>query len=324
MKTAKPGVPVAVGKIQGRGNHLAGVCVYLIDTQSKENAMSNRNVLKTNGIAIATLLFVGLALTACIVVASDGRMDFRPGRDYKENFQKSFPLGPDGRFSIRNVNGYVHVSTWDKAEVEIKAEKIAKRNEEDLQKVKIETEARTGFVGVETVYPKTSIFRNIRVEVNYEIKVPEGMTLDEVRSTNGDVTLNGRYGTVKAGTTNGDILVSGAAGRADLSTTNGDIDASGLGGPVDAHTTNGGIKLALLGKENDIRARTTNGSIFLRTGGDINARLEAHTTNGHIECDIPITIRNLTKSRRTLEGTIGSGGPLVYLGATNGSITIGR
>jgi DUF4097 and DUF4098 domain-containing protein YvlB len=190
-----------------------------------------------------------------------------------------------------------------------------------LEKVTIEANGTAGSVTVDTIYPK---FRNLRVSVNYTIKVPEGVRLELIRSTNGDVELIGRYGDIKAGSTNGDIKLSGSAAAADLSTTNGSINAADLTGPVDAHTTNGRITLTVSALKGDIVAHTTNGSITARLGGEINAQLKVHTTNGHIDTSLPITIRDLSQSRRRLEGTIGSGGPLIELSTTNGSVSIER
>jgi len=279
----------------------------------------NRNI-GTPVILLAAALTLAVGLNAACVLDGDWFGDF-DGREYTEDFQKSFPLKADGAFSLKNTNGFIHISTWSRDEVDIQAKKIARRQESDLDRVKIEIDATSTAVRVDTVYER---LRNLRLKVNYEIKVPEGCRLELVRSTNGDLELAGRFGEVKAGTTNGDIRLESASGRVDLSTTNGTIRANNVKGPVTADTTNGNVVLELVEFSGDITADTTNGSIRLRLSGEPNAHLVARTTNGSIRTDIPITIEGRVNSRRRLEGTLGKGGPTISLETTNGSITISR
>jgi DUF4097 and DUF4098 domain-containing protein YvlB len=284
--------------------------------------MRDFNSMKTKPLAAATLVLGAIVLLSCLIAADCDPSDWMGGGpEFKESFHKAFPLEATGRFSLKNTNGDIRVETWNKAEADISAEKIARGHKENLEKVTIEASGVAGSVMVDTIYPK---FRNLRVSVNYIVKVPEGVRLELIRSTNGDVELVGRYGDIKAGSTNGDIKLLGSAAAADLSTTNGSVNAADLTGPISAHTTNGRITLTVSALKGDIVARTTNGSITARLGGEINAQLKVHTTNGHIETSLPITIRDLAQSRRRLEGTIGSGGPLIDLSTTNGSVTIER
>ena len=284
--------------------------------------MSNFNSMKTKPLAAITLVLGAIVMLSCLIAADCDPSDWiGGGPEFKESFHKTFPLEAAGRFSLKNTNGDIRIETWSKAEADISAEKIARGHKDNLEKVTIEANGAAGSVTVDTIYPK---FRNLRVSVNYTIKVPEGVRLELIRSTNGDVELIGRYGDIKAGSTNGDIKLSGSAAAADLGTTNGSINAADLTGPVDAHTTNGRITLTVSALKGDIVAHTTNGSITARLGGEINAQLKVHTTNGHIDTSLPITIRDLSQSRRRLEGTIGSGGPLIELSTTNGSVSIER
>ena len=283
--------------------------------------MSASKSNKNNSLAIALTLVLGLALTGCVFVVADSGGVSLSGKDYRENYHKTFPLGPDGRFSVKNVNGDIHISTWDKPEADVSAIKVSKSNEENLKLVTIEDQSSNGYVAIDTIWPK-SPFRNLRISVDYEIKVPAGVRIEYVRSTNGDLELVGKFGEVAADTTNGNIRLEGAAGPAVLDTTNGDIHAADIRGSVKADTTNGGIHLTIDGLKDNVTADTTNGSITVKLLGAVNARLDASTTNGHIDVAVPVTISNLSKSRRHLSGTIGDGGPLLKLDTTNGSITI--
>ncbi len=278
--------------------------------------------MKAFPILASAILILAAASGAGCVFMEDGDFDeMFGGRQFTEPFNKTLPLNAGDRFSLKNTNGFVRVTTWDRNEVEISAKKVARRREEDLQRVKIEVEAFGSSVRVDTIYEK---FRNLRVHVDYEVKVPEGVILETIRSTNGDVELSGRFAEVKAGTTNGDIRMEGGEGRIELHTTNGSIRAKNLKGSVEAGTTNGSIYLDLVDVQRDIQASTTNGSVNLKLGGAINAELRARTTNGGLTVDFPVTIQGTISSRHRIEGRIGSGGPLIDLHTTNGAIRINK
>lgn len=243
------------------------------------------------------------------------------GKEKSEEFSKVLPLKSGGTFSLKNVNGSINITTWKEDKVDIKALKTTKGDPDKLKEVKIEVEATANSVSVNTIFPKG---KNIRVSVNYEVKVPQGINLGKVRSTNGSVYITGPVGSTNASTTNGRIELDGAKGTISLSSTNGRIEAVNIRGELDVDTTNGTIVLEMLSFEDTIKARTTNGSITLRIGSleKVNADFSARTVNGSISLDLPITLKSMKKSRRSLEGQIGQGGPEISLRTTNGSIKI--
>jgi len=242
--------------------------------------------------------------------------------DYREDFSKTLPLKAGERFSLDNVNGGVTVSTWKEDKVEIRAVKVARNDEKDLKDVEIRVEQSAGHVLVKAIWPKFRLHFNVNVD--FEIKVPEGVILDEVETVNGGVEVTGRYGRAVAGTTNGSVSVEDASGELKAYTTNGGIQVSRFEGKLDAETTNGNIRLEGLTFKDGIAAETTNGSITLAIASPekLNANLLARTTNGHITVDFPVTLKNLTPSKHRVEATIGQGGPEISLETTNGSIKI--
>ncbi|NIO48419.1 MAG: DUF4097 family beta strand repeat protein [Candidatus Aminicenantes bacterium] len=270
------------------------------------------------------LLVLFLSSTTFTAKASSGSGDILSalfGKEESEEFSKVLPLKASGTFNLRNVNGSITITTWKEDKVDIKAIKTTKSDPDRLKEVEIEVEETANSVSVDTIFPK---WKNIRVSVKYEVKVPQGVNLGRIKSTNGSVHITGPVGNTHASTTNGRIDLDGAKGTISLSSTNGKIEAANLKGELDAETTNGGIVLELISFEDEIKARTTNGSITLRIGSleKVNADLNARTTNGTISLDLPVTLKSMKKSRRSLEAQIGQGGPEISLRTTNGSIRI--
>lgn len=271
--------------------------------------------------ALFILFLSSLPLTAEASSGSGDILSALFGKEESEEFSRVLPLKSGGTFSLKNVNGSITITTWKEDKVDIKALKTTKGDPDKLKEVKIEVEATTNSVSVNTIFPK---WKNIRVSVNYEVKVPQGVNLGKVKSTNGSVYITGPVGHTNASTTNGRIELDGAKGTVSLSSTNGRIEAVNIRGELDVYTTNGTIVLEMLSFEDTIKAKTTNGNITLRVGSleKVNADFNARTTNGSISLDLPVTLKSMKKSRRSLEGQIGQGGPEISLRTTNGSIKI--
>ncbi len=262
-----------------------------------------------------------LILTVTMVLLA-GLITLAWGADFREEFSKTLPLKAGDTFALENVNGKVNVVSWKESSVEIKAVKVARDDEKDLKDVEIRVEESAGKVTVRAIWPK---FRtHFNVHVDFDVKVPEGVKLQKVETTNGDVTATGTFADAKLETTNGSITAEGVTGPLEASTTNGGIHVSGQEGKLSVGTTNGSIHLEKLTFKEGIKAETVNGSITLAiaNAGEINANLNAETTNGHVSVDFPVTLQNLRQSKRRIEATIGQGGPEIILETTNGSITI--
>lgn len=271
--------------------------------------------------ALLILFLSSLPLTAKASSGSGDILSALFGQEESEEFSKVLPLKSSGTFSLKNVNGSITIRTWKEDKVDIKATKTTKSDPDKLKEVKIEVEATANSVSVDTIFPK---WKNTKVSVKYEVRVPQGVNLGRVRSTNGSLYITGPVGNTHASTTNGRIELDGAKGTVSLSSTNGKIEAVNIKGELDADTTNGSIVLELVSFEDRIKAKTTNGSITLRIGSleKVNADLNARTTNGSISLDVPVTLKSMKKSRRSLEAQIGQGGPEISLKTTNGSIKI--
>jgi len=288
----------------------------------KEESMNSKKVFAI--IPFFAILILFLSSLSLTTEASSGSGDILSalfGQEESEEFSKVLPLKSGGAFSLKNVNGSITITTWKEDKVDIKAIKTTKGDPDKLKEVKIEVEATANSVSVDTIFPKG---KNIRVSVNYEVKVPQGVNLGEVKSTNGSVYITGPVGHTSASTTNGRIELDGAKGTISLSSTNGRIEAVNIRGELDADTTNGTIVLEMISFEDAIKAKTTNGSITLRVGSleKVNADFNARTVNGSISLDLPVTLKSMKKSRRSLEGQIGQGGPEISLRTVNGSIKI--
>jgi DUF4097 and DUF4098 domain-containing protein YvlB len=275
---------------------------------------------------------------------------------YQEDFHYSYPLKAGGRLAVDGFNGSVEVSVWDQETVDISGTKYA-RSPEDTRELKIEVDHSADSVSIRALRPG---LRHGNYGAKFAIKVPRGVVLDHLATSNGAIrtedgagparlkTSNGHVevhrlkGSLHAETSNGPVELQDIDGAVDVQTSNGHIRAEGIRGAFDASTSNssihatlekvdgavrvqssnGGIDLTLpTTLQSAVRAHTSNSGITLHLPGEVNARLSAGTSNASISTDFEMRMRGeITKHH--IEGTIGSGGPLLDLSTSNGPIRI--
>lgn len=219
-----------------------------------------------------------------------------------KEFDQSYPLQPGGTFELQNVNGTVAVEGWDRNEIEVRAVKIAKNRESDLERVSIEVEAKPGSVSVATRYPQDE---GVEVAVEYVIHVPHGARVEHI------------------GTVNGGLRIAGVEAICDLHTVNGNIEVYEAGGSVHAHTTNGNVRLELprLMETQNAKVETTNGSIVLALPTFTQANLEARSMNGSFSSELAIAMQGSAHPRQIV-GKFGKGGAPIQLHTINGGIQV--
>ena len=256
---------------------------------------------------------------------------------YTKEFNKTVDFKSGGRIAVKNVNGRIDVTSWDKKSVKIEAEikvKASSRRDADeiLERVNILIEQRADELIIEPDFPKKNsgggfwdwVFgsRNNQVSVNFKITVPKTSDLG-LKSTNGKVTALNIKGEVELGTVNGGIEAEEIDGPLEAHTTNGSIKIDDLKGSLDAHTTNGSISARVTKFENNdnIRMNTTNASLKLKLPANVKAYVRASTVNGSIRTDFPLTVKGKI-AKKSLRGEINGGGGKIDLSTVNGSITI--
>jgi DUF4097 and DUF4098 domain-containing protein YvlB len=177
------------------------------------------------------------------------------------------------------------------------------------------------------------------------------------RTGSGSVRVEDTAGRVELTAGSGDVELRNARGGARISSGSGNVTAADIAGTVKATSGSGTVRLDLSGP-GDVEASSGSGNIVVHgakgtvrgtTGsGDVEARgeqrgewhlrtgsgnvtvelppgagfeLDAHTGSGTIQTDREITVQG-TLGRRDLHGRAGSGGPLLELRTSSGSIYV--
>lgn len=271
---------------------------------------------------------------------------------YKNEFEKSYAIQTPAHVNVKNIDGFVHVNSWDKNEVLVKGT-VSLRAENEKEALK-----RMKEIDVIITHEDNSL--NVRVErkkhvgfaqlfrfstdwkVDLEISVPKDCNL-AVSSVDGAVRTSGLKGTHKLSTVDGAIEVRDMEGRIGCRTVDGSCTLSNVRGNVDVSTTDGSIEVE--GVITGLEATTVDGSmrvnafegssveekwnlsgvsgsIRLGVPESLSADLEATTVDGHVSIDIPALVNRM--SERKVSVRLGKGGNPISISTTDGSISVER
>lgn len=184
---------------------------------------------------------------------------------------------------VKNRNGGIRVTGWDREEVALTAEirdterrkidLIVQRKGEDLDIEALFQQPRWNF--------SIGFVQSPRCEMT--LSVPRKL-LAHFRTTNGTLAVSALEGFANCETTNGDIKVREIAGEVHAETSNGIIEAVKLRARIKGGTTNG--RIILEDVEGGIKMETTNGSIRARNLDGWDEGISLETTNGSIEVEL--------------------------------------
>lgn len=253
-----------------------------------------------------TMLVLGALALAAPLAQAEG-----------DDFRWTGRLKPGQTIEVKGVNGGIEAEPASGGEVEVLAEKRARRDDPDEVEIKVVEHANG--VTICAVYPGSrwgshsnscepgdgghlGADRN-DVEVEFHVRVPDGVHFAG-RTVNGGVNAEGLGGDVLANTVNGSVRASGK-------------------GVVRGETVNGSL-YARLGRADwtgDLSYSTVNGSITVELPEGANADVHASTVNGGIETDFPLSIKGKWGPKNA-RGTLGSGGRNLELETVNGAIKL--
>jgi DUF4097 and DUF4098 domain-containing protein YvlB len=228
---------------------------------------------------------------------------------FTEEFHQTYTLTAEGRIELDNINGAVHISSWDRNQVKVDAVKYADTKER-LDEARIEVDSGKDYLSIRTKYRDHDLSfnwgsHNNPASVEYTLIVPQAARLDEIKLINGSLDVTGVNGEVRASCINGKLQAHNLAGRASLSTINGRLDAR-----FDQLT---GSALEL---------NSVNGSVALTIPSDSKAEIDASTVSGGIDNDFGLHVNHHRFVGHDLRGELAGGGTRIELKNVNGRIDV--
>jgi Toastrack DUF4097 len=177
------------------------------------------------------------------------------------------------------------------------------------------------------------------------VETPAELTL-QAKTSDGNVTLTGLGGELGLTTGDGDVTIDHVSGDLRLKSGDGHVKISDAAGAIEARTSDGSLSvdglfhsLALRTSDGrlDLSLRpgtklteassieTSDGSVAMHVPANFAADLDVHSSDGHVECALPITMDHF-ESRggegHAWHGKLNGGGTPLSIRSSDGNVTI--
>ncbi|MDP1832172.1 MAG: DUF4097 family beta strand repeat-containing protein [Geothrix sp.] len=195
--------------------------------------------------------------------------------------QRTEKLAQGSKLWVRNRNGGIRVTGWDRDEVAL----TAQIRDSEKRRVELVLQRKGPDLDIEAVFQQPSWSFGVYISPRCEmtLQVPRRI-LGHFRTTNGAVAVEHLEGYARCEATNGPILVSDVRGEVYVDTTNGPIEARHLAARIKGSTTNG--RIVIEDVEGGIHLETTNGGIRAHRLDGWGEGIHLESTNGGIEVEL--------------------------------------
>lgn len=262
---------------------------------------------------LATLLLAVVA--ACVFAAP---------RAFADEWSKTYNLTgkPDLRIETSDAN--IRVTTWDQNTIEAKVITTHYKIGEDG--IHIEEHQNSNAVEINVRFPHHGLtidWGQHRVEVI--IQMPREGKVD-LRTGDGKIDISGLKGEMDLHSGDGSETLDSIDGKLRAATGDGHIKASGRFDELDLKTGDGHLEVhAAAGSSLNAgwRMETGDGNVSVAVPGDMAANVDLHTSDGHIDLDMPITTEGKMREGE-IHGKLNGGGSSLTIRTGDGSIHLGK
>ena len=238
-----------------------------------------------------------------------------------DEWNKTFHVSARADLRIDVTDGSVDVRAWDRNEIEARVTTRGWKIGPDVRITEHQSGAR---VEMEVRTPRVSVGFAIH-SVHVELQIPRDLQA-QIHSGDGKITAHGLKGEIHLSTGDGSIEADSVDGSFEAKTGDGHIRASGRWDRLDLETNDGSIEAdARSGSKMAGRWRVTtcDGHVTLRLPDNFSADLDAHTGDGRITVDFPVTLSGKLGGSEA-RGKLNGGGETLVVHTGDGPIHLQR
>jgi hypothetical protein len=218
---------------------------------------------------------------------------------------KTYPLGKNGSFSLRNFSGDITIEGWDEQQAEVKIIQRGGGGDAKRAAVHVIHEEGANRLAFNSTPQKTG---GSTREVEYIVKLPRNLRELEIVSINSNVDLAGVHSaSISINVQRGNIELEDVSGTVNSRTTKGNTTvALAEGAPGAPHVFNG-----------------IHGNVELELAPGTNAELKAETVDGNIDIDEDLGVKVVPRMMgQQAVGRVGTGGQPIVVKVASGNIKI--
>lgn len=144
----------------------------------------------------------------------------------------------------------------------------------------------------------------------------------KIETSGGHIEVDGVTGALHGETSGGHIEVANVGKDIHVETSGGRIEIKGAHGRVEADTSGGGVEVSFAkGNSAGGKIESSGGGIRVILDPNANLNIDASTSGGSVRSDVPVKVVGKI-SGSSIKGSLGSGGELLYVHTSGGSVTI--
>jgi hypothetical protein len=151
-----------------------------------------------------------------------------------------------------------------------------------------------------------------------------------LRSSDGRQTVADVSGTLRVESSDGTVDLRNVAGTLDARSSDGNMNISGKLDGVHIATSDGKVDLELAhgsSLKGDSSLHSSDGAITVRLPGDLAVSLDVATSDGKIDCDLPLALDGFHsngESGHSVRGKLNAGGPLLTIRTSDATVHLSQ
>jgi len=150
-----------------------------------------------------------------------------------------------------------------------------------------------------------------------------------LRSGDGNVDMDDVKGKLRVESGDGHVRLTNAEGALEARMSDGGLTVDGTFHAIALYTSDGNLDLTLRDGSKlteASRIESSDGKVHIRVPHDFTADLDVHTSDGHVECALPLTMDHFSSngdsSGHGLHGKLNGGGTPLLIRTSDGNVTI--
>lgn len=150
----------------------------------------------------------------------------------------------------------------------------------------------------------------------------------QIHTGDGGADLNNLRGAIRLKSSDGNMTLQNASGTLEARSSDGHMKVDGNFSAVQLHSSDGGLDFVLADGAKltaASRIESSDGSVNIRVPHDFAADLDISSSDGHIDCSLPLTMDHYDSregSGNHMRGKVNSGGVPLSIHTSDGNVTI--
>jgi len=280
------------------------------------------------------LRLIAFAIPALALVATSAALAA------EGDWQKSYPVSGKPSVTVSTGDASMEVHSCGCREIRIRVE-WNDRHPVDYTINELQSGDHVNFELKEK--QRFGVHVGMRREPHVSVETPGELDL-EARTSDGSLKVYGVNGFIALHTSDGSVEVSDVSGAVRLVASDGSIRIHNVSGTLESrssdgrvtidgklsgvqvHTSDGSLDLTLAeGSQltTSSRVEASDGRVTIRLPKSLAADLDIHTGDGHIDCQLPLTMNGYNSGGgHNIRGRLNSGGTPLTIHTSDGNVSI--